>query len=249
MAILEFYFAYYYLSEVLKNHPMPAQSSSKTTSSRNQLYAREPKQDRSKASLERLLQAASELLAERGYAEFTLQDVSKRAKVSIGSIYNRFSGKDDLIRELQERELHAMEVEAAVLINKLRRKDLRLKKLLPLITREFGFFLKRHSPILRPMMEIACIDEVVAKKGKEHFEQNIGDFERLILERRSEITQENPERAVHICFQIIYASLARYLGLGTVPEVVGEGNWDRLLDDVSRVSLHFLLGHPDQLKD
>jgi len=57
--------------------------------------AREPKQDRSRASFERVLDAATALLAERGYSEFTLQELSRRSKVSIGSIYCRVSGKDD----------------------------------------------------------------------------------------------------------------------------------------------------------
>ena len=65
-------------------------------------YIREPKQSRSKASLERLLKSAAELLTEKGYAEFTLQEVSARAQVSIGSIYNRFKSKDDLIRQIQK---------------------------------------------------------------------------------------------------------------------------------------------------
>ena len=74
-------------------------------------YLKEPKQNRSKASLERLLNAACELLTENGYKDFTLQEVSKRAKVSIGSIYNRFKSKEDLIRLLQVRELETLEVE------------------------------------------------------------------------------------------------------------------------------------------
>ena len=57
--------------------------------------AREPKQDRSRASFERVLDAATALLAEKGYSEFTLQELSNRSKVSIGSIYGRVNGKDD----------------------------------------------------------------------------------------------------------------------------------------------------------
>lgn len=220
----------------------------KSASHSQKQYAREPKQNRSRESLERLLTAASEVLAEKGYNEFTLQDASKRSQVSIGSIYNRFSGKVDLIREVQERELQKMDVETAIIVNRLRREELPLRKLVPTLTREFANHLRNHSRILRPLMEVAGVDEVVAQNGKKHFAQNIGDFERLLLERKSEITQSNPERAVQICFQIIYAPVARFLGLGTLGEVMGEGDWDTLIDDLSAVALHFLLGHPDQLK-
>ena len=44
-----------------------------------------PQQERSRASFERVLQAATSLLAEEGYDGFT-PEVSKRAGVSIGSI-------------------------------------------------------------------------------------------------------------------------------------------------------------------
>ena len=62
---------------------------------------RGPKQDRSRSSMERLLAAAVKMLVQRGYSEFTLQELSKRAKVSIGSIYLRFENKQALIREVE----------------------------------------------------------------------------------------------------------------------------------------------------
>ena len=50
---------------------------------------RPPVQRRSRESLERLLQTGLELLQERGFDGFTLQELSQRAGVSIGSIYGR----------------------------------------------------------------------------------------------------------------------------------------------------------------
>src|SRR5262245_26618965 len=73
--------------------------------------AREPKQDRSRASFERVLDTATALLAEKGYSEFTLQELSRRSKVSIGSVYCRVNGKDDLIRLVQVRTLDRLDVE------------------------------------------------------------------------------------------------------------------------------------------
>ena len=48
---------------------------------------RPPLQRRSQESLERVLQAGFELLKEEGFEGFTLQTVSRRAGVSMGSIY------------------------------------------------------------------------------------------------------------------------------------------------------------------
>ena len=212
-------------------------------------YLKEPKQNRSKASLERLLNAACELLTENGYKDFTLQEVSKRAKVSIGSIYNRFKSKEDLIRLLQVRELETLEVETAMVIARIRRKQLKLRLLVPEVISEYANLLKKHKGILRPLMEISAVDEVVATYGKTHAAQNIADFIQLLLERKEEISQPDPARAVDHIFKVVYAALARYLGLGIMDGVSGEGDWEELLDDLSQITLHYLLGHPDNLKE
>ena len=212
-------------------------------------YLKEPKQNRSKASLERLLNAACELLTENGYKDFTLQEVSKRAKVSIGSIYNRFKSKEDLIRLLQVRELETLEVETAMVITRIRRKQLKLRLLVPEVVSEYANLLKKHKGILRPLMEISAVDEVVATYGKTHAAQNIADFIQLLLERKEEISQPDPARAVDHIFKVVYAALARYLGLGIMDGVSGEGDWEELLDDLSQITLHYLLGHPDNLKE
>ena len=55
---------------------------------------RPPRQRRSRESLERVLQAGVELLGETDYDGFTLSELSRRAQVSVGSIYARFGSKD-----------------------------------------------------------------------------------------------------------------------------------------------------------
>ena len=66
---------------------------------------REPKQERSRRSFERVQDAALALLVERGPDAFTLAEVCTRADASMGAIYNRVNGKDDLIRLIHEREM------------------------------------------------------------------------------------------------------------------------------------------------
>jgi AcrR family transcriptional regulator len=210
--------------------------------------AREPKQDRSRASFERVLDAATALLAEKGYAEFTLQELSRRSKVSIGSIYGRVDGKDDLIRLVQVRELDRLDVDQASFINRLRRQELPLRELVLETVTQFGKFLRKHAAILRAFMELGASDPVAGEVGKKHFNQALHDFRLLLLERRSEIRHADPEHAVEACFHVLYASLGRYLGLGTMGEVSEEGDWDQLLEDLSLMTLFFLLGDPRQVR-
>ena len=210
--------------------------------------AREPKQDRSRASFERVLDAATALLAEKGYSEFTLQELSRRSKVSIGSIYGRVDGKDDLIRLVQVRELDRLDVDQASFINRLRRQELPLRELVLETVTQFGKFLRKHAAILRAFMELGASDPVAGEVGKKHFNQALHDFRLLLLERRSEIRHADPDHAVEACFHVVYASLGRYLGLGTRGEVSEEGDWDQLLEDLSLMTLVFLLGDPRQVR-
>lgn len=64
---------------------------------------KEPTQSRAKATVEAVVVAAAQLLAERGYAALTTNHIADRAGVSIGSIYQYFPGKEAIIARLLEK--------------------------------------------------------------------------------------------------------------------------------------------------
>jgi AcrR family transcriptional regulator len=67
----------------------------------------EPQQDRSQESTRRLLDAAAELVAERGYAGATIAAIGERAGYSRGLVSARFRSKDNLIWALVQRSTDA----------------------------------------------------------------------------------------------------------------------------------------------
>src|SRR3954468_22455511 len=78
---------------------------------------RPPLQNRSRESLERVLDAGQRLLEEKGWDGFTVQEVSRRAKVSIGSIYARAPSKEALILAVYDRAVGRIAEERARLVN------------------------------------------------------------------------------------------------------------------------------------
>jgi AcrR family transcriptional regulator len=66
------------------------------------LRRRVPVQRRSRERVDRMLNAASRLIAERGSEAVTMSDVAERAGVSIGSLYQYFPDKSALIWTLAE---------------------------------------------------------------------------------------------------------------------------------------------------
>lgn len=61
---------------------------------------RPPRQARSVATLDRIVRAAEELLAERGFDQATVDDIVARAGSSKGSFYSRFADKEALLAYL-----------------------------------------------------------------------------------------------------------------------------------------------------
>jgi len=66
-------------------------------------HVRPPQQERSRKTLERILDAAMEIIDENGVQAATVSAVVERAGSSVGSFYARFEGKEDLLRYLEER--------------------------------------------------------------------------------------------------------------------------------------------------
>lgn len=58
---------------------------------------RPPQQARSRAALQKLLTAAEEVLVSQGLAGFTIAAVAEHAGVSVGGVYRRFAGKEQLL--------------------------------------------------------------------------------------------------------------------------------------------------------
>jgi AcrR family transcriptional regulator len=62
-----------------------------------------PKQLRSSRTLDRIVRATEELLADRPFEEITIADIVRRSRSSIGSFYARFDSKEALLPYLYER--------------------------------------------------------------------------------------------------------------------------------------------------
>ncbi len=64
---------------------------------------RKPRQDRSRRTLEAMLDAVEGLIAERGVEVLKLGDIAARAGYTTGAIYARFRDKEALLEQLYER--------------------------------------------------------------------------------------------------------------------------------------------------
>lgn len=64
-----------------------------------------PRQERSRATLDAIMQAATYILVEAGWEAFTTNAIAERAGVNIGSLYQYFPNKEAILSELRERHV------------------------------------------------------------------------------------------------------------------------------------------------
>jgi AcrR family transcriptional regulator len=78
-----------------------------------------PRQERSRRTVERILDAAARIFHEQGYAAATTNDIADEAGVSVGSLYQYFPNKDALLVALITRHIEDTAAGLADLLNGL----------------------------------------------------------------------------------------------------------------------------------
>lgn len=202
--------------------------------------SREPQQGRSRASYERMLASAENLLVQKANDDFTLNEVAKVGEVSIGSIYLRFDSKDDLIRAVQARVLARIDGEQTAMLAAVLRQAQGLDGFVAGFVEGLAELLVRHAPILRPIMLRATYDHAVSEAGKQSHDRFATEVFEAFLRYREAFGGSDHPRLVRSAYRMLYATLARYLGLGSSAESSGEGDWEELKVDLAIMCSAFL---------
>ena len=188
---------------------------------------REPKQERSRRSFERVQDAALALLVERGPDAFTLAEVCTRADASMGAIYNRVNGKDDLIRLIHEREMARIDSDTVKALQTTDLQGPELRDAVAALIAAVTVLLRRDADVLRPFMLLAATDQQISIRGRQSAGVMRDLFGELLSGRRDEIRHPDPVAAIDWCFTIVYSVVARRLGLGSTMEGAADGgDWD-----------------------
>lgn len=205
--------------------------------------ARRPKQRRSRATLEKLLAAGIALLAEKGYEGLSIADLSARASVSVGSIYQRFDGKEALFAALQERILESIDAEQADLFRTIDRAQPDARLVAEAVDR-LAALLRRNEPLLRVMILRGAVDEATRQRGSRSSLGLARAFENFLLSSIRAFGHEQPELAADIAFRIVYATLTRRIMSGARFESDADTSWDQLAAEVGRACAAYLLAPP-----
>jgi AcrR family transcriptional regulator len=202
---------------------------------------RPPQQRRSRESLERVLKAGERLLAAKGYEGFTMTEVSRKAKVSVGSVYGRFENKDALIRAIHLRMMERLTgPEEDLAASAIEQADLDLTAVVSEAVHALADAMHRERKLLRVFMLRGAVDPAISGPGSAASQATGRAFEAAVLGRRAEIGHPDPELAADVAYRMVYDVLARQVMYGPTFESDREIAWGDLVDELITASLTYL---------
>ena len=202
---------------------------------------RPPLQSRSRKSLERVLIAGKELLEEKGWEGFTVQEVSRRAKVSIGSIYARAPSKEALLLAVYDRALVDITADNERLQDDSRWEGLEPRELIIEAVREVAEAMLRHQRILAVFMNRSPVDPVIRARAFEQIQRLAARWEDLMRRHATAVTHPDPELAIEIAFRMVFATVQRRVQFGPDFGAYRPVSDETLADEVGRAIAAYLL--------
>ena len=196
---------------------MPAASRQLSPPARELEWVRAPQQARSQATLERLLDAAEQLIETRGVSGMTISAIVKQARSSVGAFYARFGDKESLLRCVYERFYEQAAATARAALEPDRWADASLREVLETtITFTARIFRERRGVIAAIEHAAAGDAELMAPVHA------LGDLITaglldLARARGDVIEHPDPERAAGLCVWLILAALASWSHTGADP--------------------------------
>lgn len=202
--------------------------------------SRMPQQGRSKASLERMLSSARELMEERSSEDFTLIEVSTRGNVSIGSIYLRFESKENLVRAVIAKTMEELQAAEDAMLAKLIKECPTLDQFVPAFVKAYAAVLTEYASILRIAMMRAEHDPQVAEPGKTAALAVARKSCDAMLSYGDMTMAADRDLRANTAYLVIFSTLARQLSLGSTRESVTNQDWNVLKDGLGQMCTAYL---------
>lgn len=209
------------------------------------MSVRPPQQERSRASLERVLNTALELLAEVGLEGFTIADVSERSGVSIGAIYGRFGNKETVLHAAHNQAMSELALTHARFAVVGPESEASAREAVVETIRILGGIMRDNESLLRPFMHLGAIDPVIADNGATVVRRLGHSVTDAILRYRERLAHPDPEMAADICFRMAFSTFARRVMYGPSFESSRPMSWDQQATAVGEACAAYLLFRPE----
>lgn len=152
-----------------------------------------PSQERSRFTVDAIIQASTYILMEAGWKGFTTNAIAERAGVNISSLYQFFPNKEAIVAELQKRHAAEMDDELYKVLDRIPQQG-SLKQVLTLLV---DMIIRKHK--VAPAVHKAVSEEIPQTLKNNCAEQD-NQLRLLFLDALKPFMNNvpNPELAIHI---------------------------------------------------
>ena len=172
-----------------------------------------PRQARTRASWDRVLQEGVALLEAGGYDALTIGALCERAGVTPPTIYARAGSKEQLLLAIYERAMQR--------IGRGERLDpsdsvwatMEPAELVRAAVAQVARVWLDNATLLRPIVHRAASDDEVRRRGSAYSRDLAARFRAVLLTRRHSFGP-NAETAADVCFRLAYAALVQRVMYG-----------------------------------
>jgi AcrR family transcriptional regulator len=163
-----------------------------------------PKQARSHATLQRILDAAEALIEEKGLADASIPEIVRQARSSVGGFYARFRDKDDLLRGLEARFLAEMADRVDALADEARWVDASLHAIVDACATELVSVIGERRNLIAAFLTRAALDPEVRADAL-RFRALVSErITQLLMTRRDAFDHPEPDLAIDLAVQFAF---------------------------------------------
>lgn len=202
-------------------------------------------QERSRRTESLILQAALKTLTDLGEDAITMNSVSERAGVSVGSIYRRFGSREELLIAMTDefasgfsRTLHA-KFEAAPPEAHTNPVEI-IRYATTVLAKNF----ERNQKAYGRLVIMGVTDPQIFAAGQKASVEGGRDYTTFILQARDAIKRPDVEAAVDYTYRLIYAMCTHRATQGPNLESTRAFSWKNLTEQLVQMNQAYLLNPP-----
>jgi AcrR family transcriptional regulator len=200
-------------------------------------------QTRSRKTWRALLDSGFSILDEQGLGGLTIPEVSRRAGVSVGTVYRRFGDKEGLLTALLQEFTTSFRDEIR---SRMRREDIPAdatpSDIVAVAVRAVVDTYRGHERLLRVFVTLGQSDPTTFDQGRRVSHEGRLFFREMIWPSRRFFAHPDAERGIDVAYRLVYAACTHRVVNGPNLESPTELSWDDLADELARTVSLLLFG-------
>jgi AcrR family transcriptional regulator len=207
-------------------------------------WVRPPRQARSQETLDRILDAAEALVAEKGFEDSPVSEIVQRANSSVGAFYARFHDKEGLLHALYERYYDEAVATAEATLAPARWEGAGTPEMIDAVIHFLVSIFRERRGLMRAFVVRNHTHPEFQARQQRLSHHVIARLSALLLERRDQLSHPDPDRATRFAMMLVFSTLETMILFGEMRSSLLTLSDDDLAGELTRSTLAYLGATP-----